>query len=83
MEVKLFTDANVFSHEAAAYLAADPFSANAIAVKADRICRGEPRGLDDFWATVTDCGRVVGLAMHTPEYAGPKQPRPLVENSHK
>jgi predicted GNAT family acetyltransferase len=66
MDIKLYSDADVFLHEAAGYLAVDPFSASVIAVNASRASRGQPRGLDDFWATVIDCGRVIGLAMHTP-----------------
>ena len=68
MDVTLYSDADVFLRDAADYLVADPFSANVIAVKAGRTSRGEPRGVDDFWATVSVCDRVIGLAMHTPPH---------------
>lgn len=67
MDVQLFYDPGVFLQEAAGYLATDPFSASVIAVYAGRIRAGtHPQGPQDLWATVTDGGHVVGLAMHTP-----------------
>lgn len=69
MDVQLFNDAGVFLGEAAGYLATDPFSANVIAVYAGRVRAGaQPQGPEDLWVTVTDGGRVVGLAMHTPPH---------------
>lgn len=69
MDVRLFDDPYVFLHEAAGYLAADPFSANVIAVYANRVGAGaQPQGPEDLWAAVTEGGRVVGLAMHTPPH---------------
>lgn len=69
MDVQLFNNANVFLQEAAGYLAADPFSASVIAVYAGRVRAGsQPPGPDDLWVTVSDGGRVVGLAMHTPPH---------------
>ncbi|MHB8246553.1 MAG: hypothetical protein ACYDGN_14630 [Acidimicrobiales bacterium] len=69
MDVQLFSEADAFCQEAAGYLAADPFSASVIAVYAGRVRAGSQRqGPADLWATVTDGGRVVGLAMHTPPH---------------
>lgn len=69
MDVQLFSDANAFCQEAAGYLGADPFSASVIAVYASRVRAGsQPQGPDDLWVTVTDDGRVAGLAMHTPPH---------------
>jgi len=69
MDVQLFDDAAAFLAEAAGYLDSDPFSASVIAVYAGRVRAGrQPKGPDDLWVTVTEGGRVVGVAMHTPPH---------------
>lgn len=69
MDVQLFDDAAAFLGVAAAYLESDPCSASVIAVYAGQVGAGrQPKGPEDLWVTVTNGGRVVGVAMHTPPY---------------
>lgn len=69
MKVQLLRDPRRFSDVSAEWLTADPLSTNIIAVNLDAILRGErPAGDDALWAVVSDGGRVVGAAMHTPPY---------------
>ena len=69
MKVQLLRDPRRFSDVSAEWLAADPLSTNVIAVNLDAVLRGErPAGDDALWVVVSDGGRVVGAAMHTPPY---------------
>jgi len=54
MDVRPFDDAALFGREAAAYLAADPFSSSVIAVRVDGVLRGirDPRPQDRYWTVV-------------------------------
>jgi predicted GNAT family acetyltransferase len=53
------------------FFRSDPFSANVIAVVADRIATGmQPDSGDNLWVTVEDgTGKVLGVVMHTPPHA--------------
>ena len=53
------------------FFRSDPFSANVIAVVAERLAAGtQPDSHDHLWATVDDGdGEVLGVAMHTPPHA--------------
>jgi predicted GNAT family acetyltransferase len=67
MEVLLLRDAPRFAERAASWLAGDPFTTSVIGTWLDGAQTGaRPQPPDSLWILVTEGGRVVGAAMHTP-----------------
>ncbi|MGH9170603.1 MAG: GNAT family N-acetyltransferase [Acidimicrobiales bacterium] len=69
MEAQIFTDPAEFLRTAASYIERESFSSSVIGVWATGVVAGaRPHGDQDIWVTITDGGRMVGAAMHTPPF---------------